>query len=181
MISSTPKSVMLARMQTKVRLYATLCLWAWTVACNSSAPTDSEARPRAVPPPAPAEALAPPEPPASSSAQPAVTRVGDMQYQMTRVRLDAALDWFEQRNLDFFVPEKRHGTVVGMKLYGIRHGSLAHQLSLNNGDMITEVNGIAVDEWQTIRDELRTAHRLTIRFERQDKPRTLNIAITSDK
>lgn len=63
------------------------------------------------------------------------------------------------------VPEYENGEMLGMKVDAIKSDSLFEKVGLQNGDIITEVNGIVVDRVEAtsaIFDELSTADALNI-------------------
>ncbi len=68
----------------------------------------------------------------------------------------------------------------GFKISGIRRGSLPHQLGLRNGDVLTEVNGRAMDSVDaalSLLPRLRTASNLSVSLQRRGKPVTHNVRI----
>jgi type II secretory pathway component PulC len=106
-----------------------------------------------------------------------------MEYQVTRARLDAALDWMLQAHNhgEHFVPHERGGTVVGVKVYGIHPDYLPGHLGIKNGDMIMDVNGFSLSALDTAlraRDECRRSRELTINFERRNIPMKLSVHVT---
>lgn len=77
------------------------------------------------------------------------------------------------------VPSKRGGETQGFKFYGIRRGSLPRLLGLKNGDMLTEVNGEAldsVDQAMGLAIKLRQASNLSVSIVR--KGQTIRKEIT---
>jgi general secretion pathway protein C len=78
------------------------------------------------------------------------------------------------------VPSQRDGETQGFKFYGIRRGSLPKLLGLNNGDMLTEVNGEAmtsVDQAMGLAMKLRRASNLSVTLVRKGKTITKEIQI----
>ncbi|MEM9452884.1 MAG: hypothetical protein AAGF11_01810 [Myxococcota bacterium] len=70
------------------------------------------------------------------------------------------------------VPKQEGGSVVGYKFYGIRSGSLPKRLGIENGDMLTAVDGKAltsIDQAMEIYAGLRTATRIELSLERRGK------------
>ena len=78
------------------------------------------------------------------------------------------------------VPAVRNGSTRGFKFYGIRPGTLPKLLGLNNGDMITAVNGTeltSIDQAMALYTKLRRASNLSITLERRGKAITKDITI----
>lgn len=78
------------------------------------------------------------------------------------------------------VPAIRDGRSHGYKLYGIRPGSLPKAFGLKNGDLITHVNGHALDSIDRALDlytKLRTQTKFEITTQRRDQTRVLHIEI----
>jgi general secretion pathway protein C len=44
------------------------------------------------------------------------------------------------------IPHEEYGRVVGVRLYGIRTGGLAHLLGFQNGDLLRSVNGVDITD-----------------------------------
>jgi general secretion pathway protein C len=68
------------------------------------------------------------------------------------------------------VPAVRDGETKGYKFYGIRPGSLPKLLGMNNGDLLTSVNGHqleSLDQAMDLYNKLRRASHLSITIERQ--------------
>ncbi|MEM9174216.1 MAG: type II secretion system protein N, partial [Myxococcota bacterium] len=65
--------------------------------------------------------------------------------------------------------DPQDGSMLGMKVDAIKEGSLFEQVGLQNGDIITEVNGVVVDRLEAtsrIMNELSTADDLVLAYER---------------
>jgi general secretion pathway protein C len=78
------------------------------------------------------------------------------------------------------VPSQHEGEMNGFKLYGIRPGSIPKALGLQNGDLLTEINGNAlgsVDGALELYSRLRTATKLTLAIVRRGKPFTLTLEV----
>lgn len=68
------------------------------------------------------------------------------------------------------VPSMRDGETRGFKFYGVRSGSIPKLLGLNNGDLITNVNGTeltSLDEVMGLYTKLRRASNLSVTIERK--------------
>jgi general secretion pathway protein C len=71
-----------------------------------------------------------------------ITKTGDNRYEITRAKLDATLsnlnDIATQARI---VPNFKNGTSNGFKLFSIRPNSLYSAIGIQNGDVITQING----------------------------------------
>lgn len=78
------------------------------------------------------------------------------------------------------VPDKRDGTVVGLKLLGIKPGSLLGTVGLKNGDRLETINGFSMNSPEKALQayaQLRTAQRLNVRLSRRGQPVELTLNI----
>jgi len=78
------------------------------------------------------------------------------------------------------VPEQQDGAIVGVRLFGIRPGSLLATLGLQSGDRLESINGLSVaspEEALEAYARLRTAERLNVRLSRSGKPVELTLNI----
>ena len=78
------------------------------------------------------------------------------------------------------VVSKRGEEVRGIKIYGVRRGTLPRLLGLRSGDLIESINGQAITSKQSALAELlrlAKASRATIAYEHRGKNRTLVIDI----
>jgi general secretion pathway protein C len=74
------------------------------------------------------------------------------------------------------VPEQKDGSLVGIRLFGIRSDSLLRLVGLQNGDRLESINGFALGtpaQALTAYVQLRTANRVALNIERQGRPLTL--------
>lgn len=74
------------------------------------------------------------------------------------------------------VPEQKDGSVVGLRLFGIRSDSVLRLIGLQNGDRLESINGFALgtpDQALTAYVQLRTANRVALNIERHGHPLTL--------
>jgi general secretion pathway protein C len=78
------------------------------------------------------------------------------------------------------VPEQRAGQVIGLRLFGIRPGTLLGTLGLQNGDRLETINGFSVASPQQALEayaRLRTATRLSVQLDRGGLPVQLDLNI----
>lgn len=118
---------------------------------------------------------------AQASSDLGIVRASDTEFRIARARID---DWLQRSDTLAkairIVPEIRGGTIVGVRLFGIRPNTLFVGLGLENGDRLDAVDGIPmVSTADALRAyaRLRTAPRLTIQLTRQGRPLSLNYEI----
>jgi hypothetical protein len=77
------------------------------------------------------------------------------------------------------VPALDGGRLVGLRLFGISAGSVPDRLGLRNGDMISRVNGVELDNWEnaTALMNLKNSSRVRIVLVRQGVERTMSYEI----
>ncbi|HXK20030.1 MAG TPA: hypothetical protein VNG33_19600 [Polyangiaceae bacterium] len=78
------------------------------------------------------------------------------------------------------LPEQRDGKLLGLRLFGIRPGSLLGTLGLQNGDRLESINGFSVASPAQALEayaHLREAPRLRVQLERSKRPVELNLNI----
>ncbi len=71
------------------------------------------------------------------------------------------------------VPHEENGSVVGVKLYGIRRNSLLGKLGLQNGDLMRTINGFEMSSPDTALEayaRLRSASNLSVAVVRRGQP-----------
>jgi general secretion pathway protein C len=78
------------------------------------------------------------------------------------------------------VPEQRDGKVIGLRLFGIRPGSVLGTLGLRNGDRLESINGFEIASPEKALQayaQLRTASHLRVQLHRVGKPLELDLNI----
>ncbi len=106
-----------------------------------------------------------------------VKQLSDGRFQLDRDALNEAVrnpaDLFSKARI---LPKYEDGEMVGVQLNSIKEGSLFQQIGIQNGDTITEVNGIVVSNPQdsaTILKELTEADEFVVQVKGSDgTPRT---------
>ncbi len=110
-----------------------------------------------------------------------ITRVSDTRFAIERSLVDKLLsNQAELMRAARIIPHQRGGRVVGVKLYGIRRGSLLSRLGLQNGDLLRTINGFDMsspDKALEAYTKLRTASNLTVAIERRGQSMTLDYEI----
>ncbi len=110
-----------------------------------------------------------------------ITRVSDTRFSIERSLVDKLLsNQAELMRAARIIPHQRGGRVVGVKLYGIRRGSLLSRLGLQNGDLLRTINGFDMsspDKALEAYTKLRSASHLTVAIERRGQSMTLDYDI----
>jgi general secretion pathway protein C len=107
-----------------------------------------------------------------------ITKVSDDEYNIERSLVDELLQDQAQLMRSARIMPNKNG--AGVKLYGIRNGTLLHHLGMQNGDSLLSINGFDMSDPQKALEaygRLRTASELTVKFERggQTKSTSFNI------
>jgi len=79
-----------------------------------------------------------------------------------------------------FVPTRQDGRLVGLRVFGIRPGSLLSSLGLQNGDRLESINGLEIASPQKALEayaRLSTATRLSVRIVRLGRPVQIDLNI----
>jgi general secretion pathway protein C len=79
-----------------------------------------------------------------------------------------------------FIPHPRRGHARGMRVYGIRKGSLLHRLGLQNGDILRTLNGFPLATANGVLEaygQLKSRDRLDIAYFHRGKPRHVNLYV----
>jgi general secretion pathway protein C len=78
------------------------------------------------------------------------------------------------------IPHEEGGRVVGLKLYGVRRGSLLSRIGLSNGDTLRTINGYSMsslDDGIAAFANLRNADHLTVALVRGGSATNINYSI----
>lgn len=79
------------------------------------------------------------------------------------------------------VPEQQNGKIVGLRLFGVRPGSLLATLGLKNGDRLETINGLSLanpEQALQAYARLRTAEHLRLRVVRAGQPLDIDLHIS---
>ncbi len=110
-----------------------------------------------------------------------IHRVSDTEFNVERSVVDEILENQAQLMRSArIVPEKNGDQVVGIKLFGIRSGTLLHTLGLQNGDRLESINGFDMSDPQKALEaygRLRTANKLEVKVNRGGSPMTIDFNI----
>jgi type II secretion system protein C len=110
-----------------------------------------------------------------------VTKTGAYDYQVSRSMIDKELaDPAKLQREARAVPHFKDNQYGGVKLVGVRPGSLYRTIGIRSGDIITGVNGTRIDnpgKALELIEQLRKSTNITVDIERRGQPRQLNYTI----
>ncbi len=110
-----------------------------------------------------------------------IHKVSDSEYNIERSLVDEIMqNQAELMRSARIVPDKKGGDVVGVRLYGIREGTLLSHLGMKNGDRLESINGFSMSDPQKALEaygRLRTADKLAVKIDRKGTPMTLDFNI----
>ncbi len=110
-----------------------------------------------------------------------IHKVSDTEFNVERSVVDEILE--NQATLmrsARIVPEKSGDKVVGIRMFGIRNGTLLDHLGFRNGDRLQTINGFEITNPQKALEaygRLRTADGLKVSIVRRGKPVTIDFNI----
>jgi general secretion pathway protein C len=111
-----------------------------------------------------------------------IRKVGEGKYEVGQGEVDKALNNLAELSTQArIVPAFEGGKTVGFKLFSIRPGSLYSKIGLQNGDVITRINGYEMsspEKGLEIYGKLKDAKQVTVDLKRRGKPQTLDYSIT---
>lgn len=109
----------------------------------------------------------------------AVRHLGGRHYIVDRAALAGLLDGPTRHGLRI-LPSVRDGQAQGLKIYGLRPGSLPNRLGLKNGDLVVAINGArlaSMHEAQTVARQLPTADRIAVDLVRKGEPLRIELLV----
>ncbi len=136
-------------------------------------------------PPAPASAarptLAKVDDKPDDSGDEGIVKTGDNRYGVARSTVDNALNNLSQLATQArVVPAFEGGKPVGFKLFSIKPGSLYSKIGLQNGDVISRINGYEMsspEKGLEVYSKLKDSTNITVDVKRRGKPMTLDYTI----
>ncbi len=143
--------------------------------------------PHFTPPPRLPALPAPPAPPPVDLAKldDDLVEVTPYEHVITRAAVDRVLEnQAELLREARIVPAFKDGAANGVKLFGIRGGSLLARLGFANGDALQSINGYRLTDPEKALEayaKIRTASALDVLIERQGRPYTLRVRIVNDR
>jgi general secretion pathway protein C len=110
-----------------------------------------------------------------------IKKTGDNSFAVEQAGVDKALgDLSSLATQARIVPAFEGGEAVGFKLFSIRPGSLYSKIGIQNGDVISRINGYELnspDKALEVYQKLKDAKEITVDLKRRGKPTTLNYNI----
>jgi len=110
-----------------------------------------------------------------------ITKTGENSYGVPRTAVDGALNNLSELATQArIVPAFEGGKPVGFKLFSIKPGSLYSKIGLQNGDVISRINGFEMsspEKGLEVYQKLKDASNVTVDVKRRGKPMTLDYAI----
>jgi len=110
-----------------------------------------------------------------------IHKIGPTEFNVERSVVDEILQNQAQLMRSArIVPEKKGDKVVGIRLFGIRDGSLLHHLGIRSGDRLEAINGFEMTDPQKALEaygRLRTASNLKVRVNRKGRPTVIEFNI----
>ncbi|MEO7112640.1 MAG: type II secretion system protein GspC [Polyangiaceae bacterium] len=110
------------------------------------------------------------EPAGDSALTRGIHRVSANEFQIDRSVVDKILETQAELMKVRVVPEQEKGKTVGIRLYGIKSGSLLEAVGFENGDRLETVNGLEIstpDGALAAYAQLRAADRLIVKINRK--------------
>lgn len=111
-----------------------------------------------------------------------IKKTGENSYEVGQGDIDKALNNLSDLSTQArIVPAFEGGKTIGFKLFSIRPGSLYSKVGLQNGDVITRINGYEMsspEKGLEIYTKLKDAKSVNVDLKRRGKPMTLDYAIT---
>lgn len=111
---------------------------------------------------------------------PATRRLSEPEQRVERAVESALADPMSLMRSVRVVPDKQDGQIVGLKLLGIRPGSLLGSVGLQSGDRLESINGLSMNSPEKALQayaQLRTAQRLNVQLNRRGRPVELTLNI----
>lgn len=111
-----------------------------------------------------------------------IKKTGENSYEVGQGDIDKALNNLSDLSTQArIVPAFEGGKTIGFKLFSIRPGSLYSKVGLQNGDVITRINGYEMsspEKGLEIYTKLKDAKAVNVDLKRRGKPLTLDYNIT---
>ncbi|MBM4360311.1 MAG: general secretion pathway protein GspC, partial [Deltaproteobacteria bacterium] len=139
--------------------------------------------------PKPAGSASPKEPPPATPGNGGLSpelaakihKVSDTEFNVDRSVIDEILEnQAELMKTARIVPDKQGDKVMGIRLFGIRSGTLLSTLGLKNGDRLESINGFDMSDPQKALEaygRLRTADALKVKLNRGGSPLNIDFKI----
>jgi len=113
--------------------------------------------------------------------QEGIKKLGDNKYEISRAKLDSTLaNLNEVATQARIVPNFQNGQANGFKLFSIRPGSLYSAIGIQNGDVITNINGYEMNSPEKaleIYTRLKDARNIKLTYQRNGQSMSSEYAI----
>jgi general secretion pathway protein C len=158
-----------------------LCQLAMFVPPQPIAPPTAPPPPVAVP--APSEERPPPHKSSLSEEElnAGISQVSDTNYTVSRQLLDKVLsNQAELMRAARVIPYEENGRTIGVKVYGIRRNALLGKLGIQNGDVLSKINGFDLSSPDSALEaytKLRETDQFSIAMVRRGAPRTMEYSV----
>jgi general secretion pathway protein C len=109
-----------------------------------------------------------------------IHRVSAKKYEIDRSVIDQVFANQSELTKIRVVPEQEQGRTVGVRLYGIKSGSLLDAIGIQNGDRIDSINGLDIatpDTALAAYAQLKTANHLAVKINRKGNPAQIDYDI----
>lgn len=110
-----------------------------------------------------------------------IVKTGDNQFGVPRSTVDNALNNLSELATQArVVPAFEGGKPVGFKLFSIKPGSLYSKIGLQNGDVVSRINGYEMsspEKGLEVYQKLKDSANVTVDIKRRGKPMTLDYTI----
>ncbi|MEO5726246.1 MAG: hypothetical protein ABI134_02655 [Byssovorax sp.] len=114
----------------------------------------------------------------TAGAEGRVAALSDNEINVERAMIDSILEnQADPTRAIRIVPEKEGDKVVGVRLFGVRDGSLFGRLGIEDGDRIDSINGFEIGDLLQAYSQLRTTGHITVSITRDDVPMTIDFNI----
>ena len=149
-----------------------------------AAPPPGAPPPPPPPPPPPQENIRPPPHKSSLTEEElnaGISKVSETNFTVSRQLLDKVLsNQAELMRAARVIPYEENGRTVGVKVYGIRRNSLLGKLGINNGDVLSKINGFDLSSPDSALEaytKLRQTDQFSIAMVRRGKPQTMEYSV----
>jgi general secretion pathway protein C len=109
-----------------------------------------------------------------------IVKTGERSFTVERSAIDAVIQNPRDVMNARFLPEKEGDRVVGVRVSGVRPGSLLATIGIENGDRLESINGFELNDPQKMLEayaKLGSADHLSVVMKRRGAPMTIDYAI----
>ena len=120
-----------------------------------------------------------PAPTAASEWADRITKIDDHTFEVDRSLVHDLLGAMRPGSLRI-LPVTDHGALVGLRIFGVKEGSLTAAFGVHNGDVLSAINGKQIESIQTLIDvyaQLDQLSHLELDGKRADKPLAISLRL----